>query len=68
MFETPKAWKLHNLKKHSKLFGIYDNEEIVGYFITNLKKMPGDWNVRLEMRDALVNTMQARLTVFDYIK
>ena len=68
IFETPKAWKSHNLKKYSKLFAIYENEEIVGYFITNLKKMPGEWNVRLEMRDALVDTIQARLTIFDYIK
>ncbi len=68
LFDTPKEWKFHNLKKHSKLFVIQDSDETVGYFITNLKKMPGDWNVRLEFRDALVDTMQARLTVLDYIK
>ncbi|MHA1555660.1 MAG: GNAT family N-acetyltransferase [Candidatus Heimdallarchaeota archaeon] len=68
LFDTPEAWKSHNLKKHSKLFVIQDGDETVGYFITNLKKMPGEWNVRLEFRDALVDTMQARLTVFDYIK
>ena len=68
IFDTPKTWKFHNLKKHSKLFVIQDKGENVGYFITDLKKLPGDWNVRLEFRDALVTTMQARLTVFDYIK
>lgn len=68
IFDTPELWKFHNLKKHSKLFVIQDSGENVGYFITNLKKMPGEWNVRLEFKDALVDTMQARLTVFNYIK
>ncbi len=68
IFDTPEMWKFHNLKKHSKLFVIQENGEDVGYFITNLKKMPGEWNVRLLLKEVLVDSMQARLTVFDYIK
>jgi predicted acetyltransferase len=68
MFEGLEHFKWHFLKKRSKLLALKENGKYVGYFITNLEKREGEWNVRLNIRDLLVDSMNARLTVFDYIK
>ncbi len=68
IFDSPKMWKENHLKKKSKIFIIIENGKNVGYFITNLEKREGPWNVRLNLRDAIVDSEKARLTVFDYIK
>jgi predicted acetyltransferase len=69
MYEDQRIWKSQYLNKKHKIFTIRDEQnEIVGYFITYLKKGNDEWDVRLMFRDILVSTHKARLTVFDYIK
>lgn len=68
VFDTAKNWKFHNLNKKSKIYIISDNGENVGYFIFKRDKNTGRWDIRLTFRDVVVDSMQARLTVFDFIK
>lgn len=68
IFDDLEYWKYHHARKKTKVFVIKDGEENVGYFTTRLEKKEGPWNVRLNMRNVIVDSEVARLTVFDYIK
>jgi predicted acetyltransferase len=68
VFDDATSWKYHNLGKKSKIYGIIDNGEYVGYFIFKREKTKGRWDIRLSFRDVIVDSMHARLTVLDFIK
>ncbi|MHA1744093.1 MAG: GNAT family N-acetyltransferase [Candidatus Heimdallarchaeota archaeon] len=67
IFSSEEAWRFHYLRPTSRVFAIYAGEKLVGYFITELKKL-AEWQVRLIVSDQLIGTEQARLTLFDYLK
>ena len=68
IFDDSNDWKYHHIKKKSKVYVIEDNGENVGYFTTYLEKREGSWNVRLNLQNVIVDSVAARLTVFDFIK
>ena len=68
IYDDLEFWKYHHARKKTKVFVIKDGEENVGYFTTRLEKKEGPWNVRLNMRNVIVDSEAARLTVLDYIK
>ena len=68
IYDDLEFWKYHHARKKTKVFVIKDGEENVGYFTTRLEKKEGPWNVRLNMRNVIVDSEVARLTVLDYIK
>ncbi len=68
IFDDSNDWKYHHIKKKSKVYIIEDNGENVGYFTTYLEKREGPWNVRLNLQNVIVDSVAARLTVFDFIK
>ncbi len=68
IFDDETQWKYHHIKKKGKILVIEDNGVIVGYFTTSLEKREGPWNVRLNLDNVLVDSVTARLTVFDYIQ
>ncbi|NHJ32128.1 MAG: GNAT family N-acetyltransferase, partial [Asgard group archaeon] len=68
IYDDVDFWKFHHVGKKRKLYVIEDKGENIGYFSTQLEKREGPWNVRLIMKDVIVDSIAARLTVFDFIK
>jgi len=68
IFDDSNDWKYHHVKKKSKVYVIEDKGENLGYFTTHLEKREGPWNVRLNLQNVIVDSVAARLTVFDFIK
>ncbi len=68
IFDDLSDWKFHHLKKKSKVYVIEDKGENVGYFTTDLEKREGNWNVRLILKNVIVDSVVACLTVLDFIK
>jgi predicted acetyltransferase len=68
IFKTYKEWLAFHVGKLNKIYVIFNNKNPEGYFITNLEKREGPWNVRLNILRHLFGTEDARLTMFDFIK
>ncbi len=68
IFTSYKEWVFHYVGEHYKIYIIYNNKEPVGYFITNLEKREGPWNVRLNVSDHICSSVEARLTMFNFLK
>lgn len=68
LFDDPELFKLQFLDKQNKVLVLKEEGRNVGYFITKLEKREGEWNIRFNLRDVLVDSINARFTVFEYIK
>jgi hypothetical protein len=63
------TWKIRRLRKRDEVYGVYNKNELEGYFIARITKLPeGEWSSTLDFNEVVFATQNAFVTILQYIK